>query len=93
MPRRPIQREKLTDSEIEVIVLAAIQLRQAMLKCNVHLKPFNEIYSLLHDHVKHLDATLEKITGRSIDYRGHDLGLLPPPSLPGSTPYRDVEGQ
>lgn len=76
MARRPARREHLTEVEIEAIVVAAIQLRQAMLKCNVHLKPFNDTYAPLNDHVKHLDAMLEKITGRSIDYRASDLGLL-----------------
>lgn len=93
MARRPVRREHLTESEVEAIVLAAIQLRQAILKCNVHLKPFNETYSLLHDLTKRLDATLEKITGRSIDYRGRDLGLLPPTSLVCSTSGKDIEGQ
>lgn len=78
MARRPARRENLTEGEIQAIVLAALDLRKAILKCNIHLKPFNETYSLLNDHLQHLDATLEKITGRSIDYRASDLGLLVP---------------
>lgn len=74
---RPSRNEKLIESEIEAIVLAAIPLRKAIQQCFVSLKPFNETYSLLHDHVNSLDAVLEKITGRTIDYRGRDLGLLP----------------
>ncbi|GAA2849544.1 hypothetical protein EDC40_101275 [Aminobacter aminovorans] len=69
--------EKLTESEIEAIVLAAIPLRKAIQQCFISLRPFNETYSLLNDHVNSLDAVLGKITGRSIDYRGRDLGLLP----------------
>lgn len=77
MTRRPSRREHLTDSEIESIVLAAVPLRAAILKCFISLEPFNENYSLLNNHVDQLDATLEKITGRKIDYRGNNLGLLP----------------
>lgn len=69
--------EKLTESEIEAIVLAAIPLRNAIQQCFISLKPFSETYSLLDEHVINLDAVLEKITGRTIDYRGRDLGLLP----------------
>ncbi|WP_395451107.1 hypothetical protein ACHMW7_15745 [Aminobacter sp. UC22_36] len=58
-------------------MLAAIPLRQAMLKCFITLKPFNETYSLLDEHVSRLDAVLQKITGKTIEYRGRDLGLLP----------------
>ncbi|QOF70740.1 hypothetical protein IG197_23560 [Aminobacter sp. SR38] len=80
MSRGPSRSEHLTDSEIEAIVLAAIPLRRAVQRCFISLKPFNETYSLLNDHVNSLDAVLEKITGRSIDYRGRDLGLLPAPT-------------
>lgn len=77
MTRRPTRSEHLTGSQIEAIVLAAIPLREAIQRCFIALKPFNETYSLLNDHVDGLDAVLEKITGQKIDYRGRDLGLLP----------------
>jgi hypothetical protein len=77
MPRRPTRSEKLTESEIEAIVLAAIPFRKAVQQCFIGLKPFNETCSLLHDHVNRLDAVLGKITGETIDHRGKDLGLLP----------------
>lgn len=78
MSRRPSRREHLTDSEIDAIILAAVPLRKAIQRCFITLKPFNETYSLLDEHVSRLDAVFQKITGRSIDYRGPDLGLLPP---------------
>lgn len=78
MSRRPSRSEHLTDSEIEAIVLAAVPLRNAIQKCFITLMPFNETYSLLDEHVSRLDAVLQKITGQSIDYRGRNLGLLPP---------------
>lgn len=68
--------EKLTEIEIEAIVLAAIPMRKEIQQCFISLKPLNETYSLLNDHVNSMDAVLEKITGRTIDYRRHDLGLL-----------------
>lgn len=74
---RPSRSEKLTDSEIEAVVLAAIPLRAAIQKCFISLKPYNETYTLLHDHICRLDTMLESITRRKIDYRGRDLGLLP----------------
>lgn len=77
MSRRHHRNDRLTESEIEAIVLAAIPLRMAIQKCFISLKPFNETYSLLHHHVAGLDAVLEKITGRSLDYRSRDLGLVP----------------
>lgn len=77
MARRRARREHLTNDEIETIVLAAIALRNAMGSCSVHLRPFNETYTLFHDQSMRLDAMMEKITGRTIDYRGRDLGLLP----------------
>lgn len=77
MSRRHSRNEKLTESEIEAIVRAAIALRKAIQQGFISLKPSNETYSLLSDHVAGLDAVLEKITGRSLDYRSGDLGLLP----------------
>ena len=77
MTRRPTTRERLSEGEVETIVLTAIPLRKAIQQCFVSLKPFNENYSLLHEECERLDAMLEKITGRTIDYRGRDLGLLP----------------
>lgn len=70
--------EKLTPAQVEAIVLAAVPLRAAMIQGCTSLKPFGEVYSVLHEQMVSLDAMLEKVTGRKIDYRGRDLGLLPP---------------
>lgn len=74
---RKSRSEELTPSQIEAIVLAAIPLRKAFIAGFIDLVPFGEVYSLLHEQMEDLDAMLEKMTGRKIDNRSLDLGLLP----------------
>lgn len=74
--RRRIYLETMRQADSELVIRAGLQFRRALLAGKQDLKPFNEQYRVLDDAMQSVDRTLESVSGKQIDHRAQDFGLL-----------------
>lgn len=71
--------ETMPAAEAEQVIRAGLQFRQALLTSKRDLRPFrNPLYRTLDDAMESVDRTLQAVSGRPLNYRVADLGLLAP---------------
>lgn len=80
MPRRKHYLDTMNPADTELVIRAGLQFRKSLLAGKQDLKPFNDQYRVLDDAMQAVERTLETVSGKLIDYRAQDLGLLSPPA-------------
>jgi hypothetical protein len=89
MPHRKQYHPAMTSAEIERVIRSGLEYRKALLDGTKDLRPFNDpMYALLHDAMDSVGRTLETVSGRTMDPRAPDMGLLAPPG--GTRPPWEV---
>ncbi|WP_192258118.1 hypothetical protein [Mesorhizobium silamurunense] len=79
MGRRKSRYDRLFRSDVEAIILDALELRQTVLAAQLNLKTNGEMYWRLNGLVERLHEVMGAVAGREPDFRAAWLGLLPLP--------------
>ncbi len=77
--RRKSRYDRLFRSDVEAIILDALELRQTVLAAQLNLKTNGEMYWRLNGLVERLHEVMGAVAGREPDFRAAWLGLLPLP--------------
>jgi hypothetical protein len=93
MTRRHARRPRLTDQDAADLLRRTIDLRAGLIAAQMRLDPHGAQYRSIDASLDALHALLEGLSGRPIDFRRADLGLLggQPLQQPGASRFGQGE--